>query len=472
MSIMNTENPTTPEDPTEPAPHPALAGSIWRLVLVLAWPALMQQGLLLSIQLYDQYLAGPFSEAHKAALTTANYLYWFVSAYAVVVNAGATALVGRFVGQRDLVQASRAMAQAMMMAGLFGTAGAVAALWGMDGIIQALNLRPEAGEYFSAYLTPLAYLLPFYMIEVGGIACLIGAGDTRTGLKVLATVATVNVPAAWVLSRGWGESFSGIGFVGIAWGTGLSHLFGCGLVVATLLRGRYGLRLHFGNLLPDFSLIYRLLRVSIPAAMDSLSNGFFQLAFLRIVISLGDTAAGAHGIAIRLEGLGYLAGVALGTATAAIIARALGAKRPDLAARGGWASLVFAVGLMSLMGATFYTLARPMFLVFCPDPDQEAVVELGVKVLRLIAFAMPALAATIVLTQALRAAGDTRVPLVFTWIGFLGIRLPLAYLFTSPEYGYNLGLFGAWLAMSIDIWARGLFFVGRFATGGWKKIKV
>ena len=105
----------------------------------------------------------------------------------------------------------------------------------------------------------------------------------------------------------------------------------------------------------------------------------------------------------------------------------------------------------------------------------------GVEVLRLIAFAMPGLAASIVLTQALRGAGDTRVPVLFTWVGFLGVRIPLAYWLSLPSFelgplgtlpGLNLGLFGAWLAMFADLVVRGVFFLFRFLSGSWQRIRV
>ena len=125
---------------------------------------------------------------------------------------------------------------------------------------------------------------------------------------------------------------------------------------------------------------------------------------------------------------------------------------------------------MTLMAALFFTLAYPMFRLFCPHPEQAPVVEVGVPVLRLVAFAMPALASTIVFTAALRGAGDTRVPVLFTWVGFLVVRIPLAYLLTAPALG--LGLFGAWLAMAADLWVRGAFFLARFAGGRWKRARV
>ena len=457
----------TPDINRAAAPS-VVAQPIWWQILMLAWPALVQQGLLLTIQLYDQYLTGKFSESHKAALTTANYLYWFVTSYTVVVNAGATALVGRLVGAKDLPLAQKACGQAMLLALLFGVLGSVSAFLGLPTLIPLLGLKGESAQFAIDYLRPLAGLLPFYMIEVGGIACLVGAGDTRTGLKVLATVVVVNVPLAWGLSRG--ESlFPDLGFLGIAWGTGLAHVIGCLLVLVTLARGRYGLKLDLASLLPDRALTVRLLRVSIPAAIDSLSVGVFQFVFLAMVNDLGKTAASAHGIAIRLEGLGYLSGAAFATATAAIVGRALGAKRPDIAARGAWTAFAFGCGIMSVMGVVFFIFARPMFELFNPDPNQVAVIDTGVPVLRLIAFAMPGLAGSIILTQALRGAGDTRVPVLFTWVGFVGVRLPLAYGLTVV---LDHGLLGAWLAMFIDIYVRGAFFLWRFAGGKWKTARV
>ena len=448
-----------------PAP-PAFADPVVWQIARLAWPALLQQALLLTVQLTDQYLAGPFSDSHKAALTTANYIYWFVTSYAVVVTAGATAVVGRLAGARDFDLAGRAAGQALLLAAGFGLAGAVAGLTLMPAFVDLLGLTGAGADIAVAYLRPLAAMLPVYMIEAGGIACLVGAGDTRTGLKVLAAVVVVNGPAAYLLSRG------PAGFVGIAYGTSLAHAAGCALVLTVLVGGRYGVRLTWAGLRPDPGLVGRLLRVSVPAAADSLSVGVFQFAFLSLVNNLGETAASAHGIAIRLEGIGYLSGAAFATATAAIVGRALGAGRPDIAARGAWTALALGAGVMTVMGACMVAFARPAFEFFNPPPGGSAVVETGVPVLRLVAFAMPGLAGSIILTQALRAAGDTRVPVIFTWVGFLGVRLPLAFYLTRPAPGPDLGLFGAWVGMFADINVRGAFYLARFASGRWKTVKV
>jgi putative MATE family efflux protein len=453
--------------PSESEKSPTTAPEAqWGRLLLLALPALAQQYLVLFIQHYDQYLASPFSEAHKAALNTANYIYWLTTCYAVVVSAGATALVGRFIGSGDRKLANHATGQAILLALVLGFLGTVLVLPFLPELLQLLRLKDDAPKIAGDYLWPLVLLLVLQLLETGGIACLVGAGDTRTGLYILVGVVLMNVPLAFGLSRGLAP-LPNLGFVGIAWGTAISHSLGGLAVLILLVRGRSGLKLTLDNLKPDLPLLRRLLRVSIPAAIDSMSIALCQLWFLRIVNDLGNDASSAHGIALRWEAFGYQAGGAFATASMAIVSQNLGAKRPGEASRGGWMMFGAACGIMSFMGLMFVVFAKPMCRFYSPNDDH--VVELGVQALRTVAFAMPALASAIVFTYALRGAGDTRVPVLFSWFGFLVVRIPLAYLLTGY---FQLGLFGAWLAMLADIWVRGLLFIGRFASGKWKEVKV
>jgi putative MATE family efflux protein len=498
-------------------------------VLALAWPVLAQQLLVLLVNLSDSYLAGhfqplPIVERHRAlgfqlsslgtlianapagavsalsadapwqlgsqiwarhiayqsAQTTAHYLAWFITSYTVIVSVGSTALVARFVGAGDWRAAIRATNQSLLLAAFFGLLGTAIGLVGMGRIVELLQLHGEAAELAVDYLTPLFALLTFQMVGLAGIACLVGAGDTRTGFMVLGGVAVLNLPLAWVFFLGIG-SWHGLGFKGIAVGTALSQSIGGLTVLAVLARGRAGLLLHPRLLWPDRNLIGRLLRISVPAAVDSLSLVVGQFWFLSLVNRLGYVASSAHGIALRWEALGYLSGVAFGTAAMTLVGQNLGAGRPAEASRSGWTAFGIGCSLMCAMGAIFFTFAPQMFTLFCPSPAQRPVVEAGVPVLRLVAFAMPAVACWIIFTYALRGAGDTRVPVLFTWIGFLGVRIPLAYLLTQDRVdlgplgswpGIDPPLFGAWLAMFADLMLRGAFFLHRFASGKWQTVRV
>jgi putative MATE family efflux protein len=516
-----------------PAP-PILTGtgrSTWRVVLMLAWPVLLQQFLVLAVQLSDRFLAGHYEAttpqervealghrlmslgqlgggwasgaslgglltaetswqaaeqalsrqaSYQAAQTTAFYLTWLLSSYTILVTVGSTALVARSVGARDYPAAVHITNQSLLLAGCLGVLGSVLGLTLIETVVWLLNLRGETLQFAVAYLQPPLLLLVFQVIELAGIACLVGAGDTRTGLWVMSGVTVVNLPLAWGLCLGVGP-LPELGFVGISTGTALSHVLGGLVVLGVLLRGRHGLRLRIALLRPDWSILRRLLRISIPAGVDSLSLVLCQLWFLSIVNRLGDVAGSAHGIAIGWEALGYLSGNAFGVAAMALVGQNLGARQPQRAAHSGWVAFATGCLVMSLMGVTFYALARPMFQLFCPYPSQAEIIDVGVPVLRLVAFAMPALASSIIFTNALRGAGDTTFPVFFTWMGFLLVRIPLAYWLTLPELhlgplgkvaGWDLGLRGAWLAMCADLLLRGVLFLLRFGSGAWKRIEV
>jgi Na+-driven multidrug efflux pump len=88
--------------------------------------------------------------------------------------------------------------------------------------------------------------------------------------------------------------------------------------------------------------------------------------------------------------------------------------------------------------------------------------------LKVEAIAQPAQATSMVMAGALRGAGDTVWAMVNTGVGIWCVRLPLAWILAQYT---PLGLVGAWLAMTADLWLRGLLMLHRFNTGNWKKVK-
>ncbi len=260
----------------------------------------------------------------------------------------------------------------------------------------------------------------------------------------------------------------------------MSHTLGGLAVLAVLAVGRAGLSLHWRFLWPNWRLIWRLLRVSLPAGVDSLALMIGHLWFFGIVNSLGETASSAHGIALGWEAMSFVCGNAFGPAAMTLVGQNLGAGRPAQAARSGWVAFAMGCAMMSVMGALFFTFAPEMFTFICPHPEQRPVIEAGVPVLRLEAFAEPALASIIIFLCALRGAGDTRVPVLLNCLGLFGVRIPLAYLLTQDTFALGLSshwpggnpLFGAWIAMVADLAVRGCLFFYRYSSGRWQEVRV
>ena len=222
----------------------------WRLILLLAWPVLAQSTLNFIVMVSDRILVGRFQFGtagqqvkYQAAHTLTLYVSWFLSTYALLISVGSTALVARFIGAKDRDGAVCAANQSIALAVFLGLVGSALGLLFLDRLVELLNLRGETAVFAKAYLRPFLWLLVFQVVEMAGIDCLVGAGDTKPTLWVLGMVAVVNVPLAWGLALGFGP-LPRLGFQGIALGTALSSTLG-GLVVLILLcRGRSGLKLH------------------------------------------------------------------------------------------------------------------------------------------------------------------------------------------------------------------------------------
>ena len=447
--------------------------SITRQVLWLAGPILVEQSLLYLVGLSDTLLAGRYlSIEHLAAVTVGTYLLWFLGSLLTIVSVGATALVARFYGANRRPAAVRIAEQSIMLALLIGVAilgvGWIATPW----LVRVLNLTGSSADAATLFLRIVLSVTPLLACTTAGIACLRGAGDTCTGMWVMVLVNAINVSLSWSLVCGFGP-VPALGFPGIALGTACGEGIGGLVVLAVLARGRSGLRIGPRGMVPAWFEIRRMLRISLPAAGERLTNISCQLWFLSLINNLGPDATAAHGVAIRCEAIAFLTVTAFSVAASTLTGQYLGAGRPDLAGRSASTAWALGVLVLAALGVVLFTQARAMFELFLGG-RQPQVVALGAPVLRVVAFAFPALATIDVLSGALRGAGDTRWPWVFVLVGYLAVRLPLTYLLATPTTngGLGWGLYGAWIAMFADLCVRGLLVAGRFLHGGWRLARV
>lgn len=454
---------------------------VMRPMLFLAMPILLEQILTTLVGFVDVWLTGNFitGEAPMAAIGLMAYALWLLPNMFATVAIGCTSLVSRFVGGGKLRLASRVVNQAILCGSILAAIAFALAWFFSERFVSLMNLRGDAGEYAVTYLACITPIIPAIMVERVGIAALRGAGDTVSGFVAMSVVNVVNLCLSAALVTGWGP-FPELGWQGLAIGTAVGHAVGGMIILSVLCRGRFGLRLRLRWLRPHRAIIFRLLRIGIPGGADVLTINGCHLWFLGIVNDLGTLAAASHSLAIRIESIAYLPGGAFQVAATTMAGQFLGAGDRRRAMRGVMANVVFGGSIMSLMGLLFFFCAGGLTHFFA-GPGNPTLAAATSPLLQLAAFAMPSLAATMILSGALRGAGDTRWPFLFTMIGMLGVRIPLALLL-APEQttlpmvgtinGWGLGVVGAWYAMLGDIGLRSVLIALRYGRGRWMDTRV
>ncbi|MCL6431793.1 MAG: MATE family efflux transporter, partial [Anaerolineae bacterium] len=276
-------------------------------VLRLALPAVSEQLLNMTVGLADTWLVGHLGADPIAAVSISNQIVMLAQVLCSSIATGSTALIARCVGAQDAVTANRAVGQSMLVAVLIGL-GTTAAGVGFAG--QAARLMGATGNALpmaTAYLRIVSWSLMLMTCLFVGNACLRGAGDTLSAMRVMMLVNAINIVVAAALIYG-PFGLPRLGVVGSALGAAAGRSVGGIVVLVTLWRGRAGLRLHWRRMVPDVSVIRRILRIGIPTGIEMLLFRFGDMSYYRVVTSLGMAACAAHAITLNAQSLSFSPG--------------------------------------------------------------------------------------------------------------------------------------------------------------------
>lgn len=328
------------------------------------------------------------------------------------------------------------------------------------------NLSDQALALGVLYLRIVAISIVGHAVLFMGAACLRAAGDTRTPFVIMLVVNLVNVIASLLFVRG-PEPIGGWGVAGIAAGTALAWFIGAILMLIVLAGGWSGIKLRWLWLRPHWHTSYRIIRVGIPQLLESLGIWIGNFAVVSLVGYLpGEGLIGSHMIAIRIESLSFLGGFAVAQASSVLMGQYLGARDPHRAAVATLSCTGMAITLMGIFGIAF--IVFPEFLTSLVS-NKQAHLETTPQLLWICGWVQPLFAISIVVSAALRAAGDTKVTMVLSFLSLFIIRLPLVIFF---GWVLDLGLVGIWYGLTGEWLIRASLFLGRFYQGGWKTLKV
>jgi putative MATE family efflux protein len=439
--------------------------SVRRKVLTLAWPAVLEQMLNMSIGLVDTYIVGHLGAAPLAAvglsMQSLNLFWAFFSA----IGVGSTALVARRIGARELGQTNAVARQSILLAFFVGVLSAIVIWVGAPFFLGWLGAEAEVVELGSAYMRAVATTATLLSILFIGSAILRGAGDTRSPMLVMLVINVVNIVVAYTLANGVGP-LPRLGVLGSGIGAAAGRGIGGVLIVALLVRGsgRSPVKIKAKVPRPDFSVIAQVLRIGLPTAGEQLLMRLGQILLATFITGLGTVAYAAHQVTIQALSVAYMPGFGFALAATTLVGQELGAQRPQRAVQSTYEALRMALLIMTLMGLLVALFPAQVMGVFTDDPG---VIADGLITLRIAGLVMPVLGVSFTVAGALRGAGDTTSVLVILGACIWGLRITNAYWL-----GPLLGLTGIWLAISIDFVGRAVILARRFRSGKWQFVRV
>jgi putative MATE family efflux protein len=266
-----------------------------------------------------------------------------------------------------------------------------------------------------------------------------------------------------------------MGTRGAGWATFIARAFATGAGIAILLRGGFGVKLHLRDLVPDPTLLRKLVGVGYPATLDGWARSFAAVTMAAFVTPFGTAAVAAYGIGVRLMSVSWSVAGAVGQATATGVGQNLGADTPDRARRVTWVAT--AATMTFLFAAGGICVLVPEFLIGLFDDSPDTVAE-GRTFLRIVAPFWAFFGGTMVIQGAFRGAGQTKVAMALSflarWVFRIPVALALAFAFTVTVPGLgveftalDIGVVGIWAAFSIGAFLTFLMATFWFRLGRW-----
>ncbi len=458
--------PAVAAQPARSAVIPESAADVGRAVNSLAWPIIIENLFQTALGTANMAMVGRLGAAAVAGIGTSTQLMMVLQASIAALTTGTTVLVARVTGAGRPEEAGSVAKQSLSLGVVASIIfGAIGLLFSAP-IVRALGAEDDVVVQGASYLGIVTGASIFLVTMLVCSAALRGRGDTRTPMKVTGTINLINIAVSYVLIFGR-FGFPAMGVAGAAWGSTIARAVGSVVLLYVLFTGRHGLTIRgWAGWGINPNMISRLLRLGLPSMGEQLFVSGGNLLYGVVAISLGTVVYATQRITFQAISIAFQPGMGFALGATAMVSQCLGARRADLADRAAHHATLMAVLWMTGAGATMALFGRQVMGLFTNEPEMIA---LGSQALFVLAVSQPFQAIAQVTAGSLRGAGDTRFPMLSSFLGVWLFRLPFSYLF-GPVLGW--GLSGIYIANSLDGAARAIATTLRYRTGRWRSIRV
>ncbi len=469
-----------PEIDGKPAPLPSFAkprfpgmkksldltsGSIPRNLLILAWPVIIGSSLNMLGPTIDVMWVGKLGSTSVAAVGVAGIAVQLLMASMMGLATGMRALIARAFGAGNIEEANHIAKQAYLASVFISLLIAIIGFFTAEWILAILGLDADVISQGALYLrivfvSSVVMLLRF-MME----GSLQAAGDTLRPMYITVIFRAIHIALCPFLIFGIGF-FPEMGVAGAAVTNLISQTLGLILLGRLLLSGRTLLRFNLKGIGVDFGIIWRIIRVGIPASIMGLQMGFGAFVLIRFLAPFGTMAVAAHTIWQRVDMFFMMPLAGVGMAAGVMVGQNLGAHKPERADKSAWYAVLIGEIFMIFWVVVILFGAEWIVRLFNNEPG---LVEIGAAFLRIASVAYLILSLPLVMQNCIAGAGDTVPPMILSGISIWLLQIPLAYFMSQID---SLGVYGIRWAIVISIYMMSIFLLGYFLKGKWKTKKI
>ena len=428
-------------------------------------PLVIEQILAVLVGMADSVMVASVGEAAVSGVSLVdNVMILLINVFAAVATGGAV-VVGHYIGQNRRERANKATDQVVLVnlaMALVITAGVYLC---HDWILHTVFGKIDEDVMANAknYLLIVSASIPFLALYNGGAAVFRAVGNSKISMETSLLMNIVNVIGNAILIYGMK-----LGVVGAAIPTLISRILAA-VIMLVLLR-RQDQIVHMSKKFEwrfDRHLVKKILHIGIP---NGLENSMFQLGkilVLSLVSTFGTASIAANAVSGTIATFQILPGAAIGFAVLTVVSQCVGAGEYDQVKyyTKKLHKIVYAAMVVSNLSVIFML---PLIMRIYNLSDITAQMTTNILTYHGIC-AMFIWPLAFTLPNMLRAANDVKYTMYVSIFSMWVFRIAFSYVL--GQY-LEMGVFGIWVAMTIDWLFRAICFTVRYLRGKWKQQKI
>ena len=449
-------------------PTDMTVGTPWKSIAMFSIPMLIGN---IAQQLYstvDSIVVGHYvGDNALASVGSAAPLFNMLLVLFVGISAGVGIMVSQYFGAKAREELSHTIGTCITMTALVSVILMIAAPPFIRSMLIALNTPVSILDACTAYLKILMYGvagMAYYNILSG---ILRGMGDSFSALiyLLIATVLNIILDVYFVASLN-------MGVAGVSLATAIAQGISAFLCSLKLIKMREYFDLGPERLKMTKRHTGQIVKLGIPSGMTQAIMSSAMIVVQSLTNSFGEMFIAANVIVMRVDGFAMMPNLSFGTAMTTYTGQNVGARKHDRVMKGAKQGTALAVGCSAFITLVILLFGKYLMMIFT---DTAELVDLSVRVMRILAAGYIAVAVTQSLSGVMRGAGDTVTPMVISLITTIIIRIPVAYglsyLTRTPEL--PVGRFECIPISLLICWLMGAVLTTVFyKVGRWKKISL
>lgn len=426
-------------------------------------PLIVDQFLQVAVGLSDSIMVARVGEAAVSGVSLVDTVMLLIINIFTALATGGAVIAGQYLGRKDPKTGCEATAQLFNFTFLFSIFIMILGYLGQNVILYHVfgKIEPEVMKDSRTYLLIVLSSIPMIAMYNAGAAIFRAMGNSNVAMKTSLLMNSINVFGNALLIFGFHR-----GVEGVAIPTVVSRGVAC--VVILILLNNQEHELHILHPYPfkiKWNVLKKILYIGIP---NGLENSMFQLgkiAVLSLVSGLGTASLAANAVGNNIANFAILPGMSFGFALLTVCAQCVGAG--DFEQVKYYTKHMMRVEYLCLIASNLIVILALPFILSIYNLSDEAARYANDIILYHAACVVTIWPLSFTLPNTLRAAADVKVTMVLSIISMWVFRFGFSYLLAIE---FHMGIFGVWVAMTIDWLVRGIFFVCRYRSGRWQKI--